>query len=197
MKEIAARNLKGINISEHVRVYNANANKPKLPPRIRIQITNLPMKVIKANNFSLGLASSGAKGGTRATAKSVPKIASATSGWANNRAIRSLGSVRVAGVLAFAPSAMIDAADAYETSATGIQSFNWRKFAVASAKSQSANAAGFAVGLAATAFVSFWAVAAAPIVLVGLGAGIIAQVGFNSAGFQDQAERFADQHLPK
>ncbi len=61
--------------------------------------------------------------------------------------------------------------------------------------------AGFGAGLGAGALATFaigaGVAAAAPIALIALTGGIAAQIIFNSAVLQDEAERLADQHLPR
>ncbi len=72
----------------------------------------------------------------------------------------------------------------------------WADFAIASAKSQSSNLAGFGVGLIAGVVLTSAAVAAgvtvaAPVaIIVGFAAGVAGQQGFNAFGLNDRAEEF-------
>ena len=91
------------------------------------------------------------------------------------------------GVLAFAPSAALDIYNATDVDLrTREFSFNGRQFLVDSARSQSGNLAGFAGGAVAVV-VAGSALAGAPLLLFGLGAGIIVQVVWNWSGRADAA----------
>ena len=90
------------------------------------------------------------------------------------------------GVLALAPSAALDLYNATEMDLrTREFNFNGRQFLVASARSQSGNAVGFGFALIAVASAGGM-VAGAPLVLVGLGVGILVQVVSNWSGQSDR-----------
>jgi hypothetical protein len=75
---------------------------------------------------------------------------------------------------------------------------NWRGFAVRCAKSQSSNLVGFGVGMAAgSGAVALGVVAAVgwPVVLVGLGVGLVAQVGWGYFGADEAVARQAEKAL--
>jgi hypothetical protein len=99
------------------------------------------------------------------------------------------------GVLAFAPSAALDLYNATEVDRRSREfSFNGGQFLVDSARSQSGNLAGFAGGLVAVAVFS-GVVAGAPLVLIGLGAGVFVQVVWNWSGAGDGAAGLARRAL--
>jgi len=87
------------------------------------------------------------------------------------------------GVLAFAPSAALDLYNATEVDlGTREFNFNGKQFWVASARSQTGNAMGFAAGaLAVTAAVGV-GIVGAPLVIIGLGAGVFVQLVWNWSG---------------
>ena len=93
------------------------------------------------------------------------------------------------GVLALAPSAALDLYNATEMDlSTREFSFNGRQFLVASARSQSGNAVGFAGGLLAVALVG-GLTAGAPLVQVGLVGGVVVQLVWN---WTRRADKVAD-----
>lgn len=99
------------------------------------------------------------------------------------------------GVLAFAPSAALDIYNATEVDLHAREfSFNGRQFLVDSARSQSGNLAGFAGGAMAVV-VAGGALAGAPLLLFGLGVGIIVQVVWNWSGRADAAAAAMERAL--
>ncbi len=101
------------------------------------------------------------------------------------------------GVMAFGPSAVLDLYNSASWTDGGL-SVNWRGVAVRSAKSQSGNLIGFGVGMAsASGAVALGVVAAVgwPVVLVGLGAGLVAQVAWGYFGADEAAACRAEKAL--
>jgi hypothetical protein len=103
-----------------------------------------------------------------------------------------LGGNAVGLVLTIGPQAFVDAraANLFETPGDRAA---WERFAIASARNQSGNAAGIvaSVGLALL-FTAVTGVVAAPVLIaVGLGAGVLGQATFNAAGFDEKAEAAA------
>jgi hypothetical protein len=213
---ITERGAKGVQINPNVRIYDANAverskmrarkltpGKHLMKPRLRIKIEGVTAKVLRVGGMSASAASGGMRGGAGYSTVMASRAASiSASQWASGNALRVLRAPGVPAALAFGPSAMLDAADAYEYNAGGQGHMNWRKYGVLSAKSQSANAVGFAVGAAvptALAVVGFGAavIGTGGVVLIALGLGIAAQVIFNAAGGGDAAGKLADEVLPK
>lgn len=93
-------------------------------------------------------------------------------------------------LLATVPQAIKDARDAQLFS--NPSEAKWDDFLVKEAKSQSANVAGFAAGVAAGMALGAFGVTAAPVVLVaGMLVGAAAQAGFNAWGFSGDCEQWA------
>jgi len=109
---------------------------------------------------------------------------------------RVLGSTGVGLALTMGPQAIADAYSAGLFSDVTSRD-NWNKFAIAAAKSQSANIAGMAAGgatVGAAVFVATWAGVAVPAVVVialGIGFGALGQAGFNAVGASDMFEERA------
>ena len=96
------------------------------------------------------------------------------------------------GVLTFAPSAALDVYNSFEQDLRGDSRFNWQKFGVASAKSQSGNLLGLtATGLA----LAMAAAPTAPIIILSLGAGILVQATWGWVGGSDWAGSTANKLL--
>ncbi len=99
-------------------------------------------------------------------------------------------------MLAIAPSAALDVYSSYEQDLRGDSRFNWRKFGVASAKSQSGNFRGWGgsilAGAGAVAFFGF-AVASAPVVLISLGAGVGVQLVWGWSGKADETASYVER----
>ena len=111
-------------------------------------------------------------------------------GWATGKA--------GAGVLTFAPTLALDTYNSvqFELDATG----NWRaagfgshKFLVDSAKSQSGNALGLGASVAVGAGLAAIGVVGAPVIVIGLLAGLAVQVVWNTSGGADWAARQAQR----
>ncbi len=100
------------------------------------------------------------------------------------------------GVLAFAPSLAVDLYNTTNVDLRGREfSFNGRDFLVRSAGSQSGNALGLVVGgMAATAAIGV-GVVGAPVVIIGLGAGVLVQLVWNWSGGADGAKGMASRAL--
>ncbi len=214
---IMERGAKGVRVNPNIRIYDANALAQKkmrasgktpgqnlMKPRLRIQISGVSAKVIIMGGMSMNAAAGGIHGGAGYSAAAVSRAAAVSaSHWASSNALRVLRTPGAPAVLAFAPSAIIDAADAYEYAAGGSGSMNWRKFATSSAKSQSANVVGFTAGmLAPTAALGILGlfgltIGTGGVILIALAAGIVAQAVFNGYGFGDMAGDAAKDVLSK
>jgi hypothetical protein len=201
---------KGVQINANVRLYDANAverkklkGRGKTPgqhlnkPRLRVQITNMPVKVIQMAGLSTAVTAGGIRGGVSYQPAQVNRVAAAsTNQWVARSALRFMSKPGVPAVLAFGPSAMIDAADSYEYAADGSGRMNWRQFAVNSAKSQSANAVGFATGVLIAGAVAA-TVSTGGVFLIALAAGAVAQITFNALGGGDEAAALAERSLQR
>ncbi|MEQ1935779.1 MAG: hypothetical protein ABL962_18130, partial [Fimbriimonadaceae bacterium] len=91
------------------------------------------------------------------------------------------------GILTMGPSAAFDFYNSFERDVSGNSRFNPNKFVTASFKSQSGNLLGWGVGVGVGVLVGAAGVAAAPVVLISLGAGIIAQAVWGWSGGSDWA----------
>jgi hypothetical protein len=200
---IQSRAAKVVKLGPNVELYNAA--KPNQAPRVRLRVRQMPMTYVRSTVPTVGgpvtqwrmngpgtAATLKAQGMTSQQMRNVAIMASeqklpAPLRWSSGR----IGG----GVLAFGPSLAIDTYNSIETDlSTGQRSFNRDAFLVASAKSQSGNLVGLVGGLAAVALMPA-AIAGAPLILIGLGAGIVAQLVWNAAGGGDAAEQMAKQAL--
>ncbi|MBT9489204.1 MAG: hypothetical protein IV093_17000 [Rubrivivax sp.] len=170
--------------------------------RLKVRIKGMPMSVIQELPKPV-IAKSGGKFGTiRIGALDGVKIdASANAVSAarlqSSKVLRTLTSKPGAGILAFGPSAAMDFYDSAQWT-DGQLEVNWKGFAVKSAKSQSGNAVGVVAGAAASAgavALGVVAVAGWPVVLVGLGAGVVAQVAWGYFGADEAAAQQAENVL--
>ncbi len=202
---------KSVRINEFIEIYNANSGKGR--PRPRLRVRGMPMKVIQEATEKTRLAGAWRtqSGGRFSTAWGRPDAAA-------SRAVRAMagearwagsrwgwtGRMPGAGILTFAPSAAIDAANSihYTVDAQGrkhMSGFDTDKFIIASAKSQSGNALGMlaGMGVAAGAVMILPALAGAPVLLLALGAGIAAQAVWGWSGGADKAGELAGRALGK
>lgn len=187
---VTAGTAKTVRVNDYLALYNANNGKGT--PRPRLLIKNMPLELIVARD--LPSATRASRGGTNmrvldVTAKSQQRIAAqvAMHGW--DAKYGYLTRMPGASVLTFAPSALIDAANSIRRDrAGGGWTFDGRGFLVRSARSQSGNAVGFGVGLLATVgATAVIGLVGAPVVMVGLGTGLFAQVLWNAFGASDRA----------
>lgn len=110
-------------------------------------------------------------------------------------ALRWTQGLKGGGVLAFAPSALVDLRNAMGTDASGRTVFDGHKFLVDSAKSQSGNAVGFATGYIITLAIGGAAAVSAPVIVGALAAGIVVQVLWNTSGMADRSGRAVQRAL--
>jgi len=203
-QKIASGAARSVRINEFMDLYNANQGKGA--PRLRLRIRNLPVTV--AAPIAGAQWRTNAKGSTHSTRWASPTsgqvrgagAVAAESRWARNMGW-STGKLGT-GLITFAPTAALDAWSSieFDMDAAGnrrMRSFDTNKFLITSARNQSGNALGLAASIAAVpAAVAIAAgvgltVAGAPLVLIGLVAGLAVQVIWNSAGGADFAEKQA------
>lgn len=200
---ILSRQAQRVVLAPGVELYNSA--QPKQPPRVRLRVRNLPIADIRAMVPTNGGPVTQWRMNGPATASTL-KVQGMTSQQLRQTAVlvgqerlpaalRWAGTKTGGGVLAFAPSAALDLYSSVEVDAFGRRQLNWQQFGIASAKSQSGNAAGFFTGVGIT-----WAAgmiggaalaASAPVLLLALGAGILVQVAWNASGGSDWAARQA------
>jgi hypothetical protein len=185
-------------------LYNANKSG-KGPPRPRLRIQGLPMQVITPA-LGPGARMAAQHGSTSARAlalggketQHLGKFA-ASQHWSSAGSL--LNGKMGTGVLTFAPSAALDAYNSFEQDLRGDSRFNWQKFGVASAKSQSGNLLGLAGGAGAGVIavkglaLAGIAFAGAPLILVVLASGVAIQLVWGWKGGSDWAGEKADQNL--
>jgi hypothetical protein len=205
LRDILAGRAKVVTIAPNIELYNSAQGKQ--PPRVRLRVRGLPIKVVTQAIPATGGPVTQWRVNGPGTSASL-KTGSMTPQQMRNAAVlageqKLPGVLRWAstktggGVLTFAPSMALDAYDAVEVDLqTGGRSFNTNKFLVAEARSQSGNAVGFVGGLVAVALVG-GAIAGAPLVLLGLGVGIALQVAWNTSGMADQAGNLAQSALSR
>lgn len=202
-RRVATRQAAQVRINAHMTIYDASQGRGR--PRLRLRVVGLPMTVVAPAAGQGGWRSnrSGTRLSTRWTAASQPqsRMASnvaAQASW-NNRFGWVTGKVGT-GVLTFAPSAAIDMMNSfeYEVDARGerrIKRFDSDRFIVASARSQSGNALGLGASIAAGAGLAAIGFVGAPVIVVGLLAGLAVQVIWNTSGGADWAARQAQKAM--
>ncbi len=196
-----------VRLSPHMELYNAAERGQR--PRVRLRIRGLPIQVI--NRAIPGTGGPATQWRANGSGTSATLRGSSMSAQQMRNAAVMAGEQRLpawlrwtqgrtgSGVLAFAPTAALDLVGSIDVDqASGQRSFNGRRFLVQSAGSQSGNLAGFAGGWGAVwavGFVTAGAVAGAPLVIIGLVAGVAVQVAFNTAGYGDAIEGAAERAL--
>lgn len=170
--------------------------------RLMVRIRGLPMTVVHSLPGPIIAKAGGQFGAIRVGATDLRRMGQSAAALADAR-VQSVRVLRTAsskfggGVLAFGPSAALDLYDSAQWS-DGALAVNWRGFAVRSAKSQSGNLVGFGVGVGAAAGAVALGVVAAvgwPVVLVGLGAGLVAQVAWGYFGADEAMARQAEKAM--
>lgn len=207
--EKVAAGAKRVVINEFMELYNANTGKGR--PRIRLRIRGMKVTMLEPiaaedawRAGQKGAVMSARWAGIEARAAAVGGVA-ARARWGAGLGKLAWTTTKVGGgVLAFAPTAAIDA---YKDLHYSVDSHGRRQltgvhnFLVHEAANQSGNAVGFgttiAVGIAAGAL-GVTAVAGAPIVLVAFGAGLVAMTVFNYFGVNtkigDATDHFLKSH---
>jgi hypothetical protein len=181
-----------VKINQYMTLHNGNKTV-KGRPRPRLRISGLPMQVITPAlgegarmAAQYGSASARALGTGALEAKRLGKFA-AGQHW--SKVASSMNGHWGGGLLAFAPSAAIDAYKNVSRDMQGDFKFNSNQFWIDSAKSQSGNAAGFATGLAvelvAVGLLGF-AAFSTPVIIVALGSGVVVQILWGWSGKADE-----------
>ena len=99
-----------------------------------------------------------------------------------------LGSAKVGGVLTFGPTLINDVLNNYNYNAKLDQKFNYKQFAVDTAKNQTGNAVGMAAGFGVAILFAGGVLAGAPLVLLSMGIGIAASLVYDRSGMDDFVE---------
>ena len=181
-----------IRISPHITVVASRIGKGgelRKGARLVVRVKGLPTTVLQALEQPFSIKPGGITATLRIGARDAKRMEQAASSVAAAR-IQSSRLLRYANygkgsLLGFGPSAAIDLYDSYtKPSGAGFAT----DLAVRSAKSQSGNALGFGGGLAAQglAFFAFGA-GGGPVILIGLGVGIVAQAAWGYFGGDDAA----------
>jgi len=99
-----------------------------------------------------------------------------------------LGSAKVGGVLTFGPTLISDVMTNYNHNAKLDQKFNYKQFAVDSAKNQTSNVLAMAAGFGVAILFTGGTVAGAPLILLSMGIGIAVSIGYDRLGLDDVVE---------
>ena len=156
--------------------------------KVRIRVKGLPTQVVMpalgkgAVSARTGIKASMAVADSMVRAQAVGTLA-AGAHWSG--AARYLNGKMGGGILTFGPSAALDVYNSFEPDLHGDSRFNGKKFLVASAKSQSGNLLGVAGTVVGGAVAVAVGVAGAPVILIGLGAGILVQAVWGWSGASD------------
>jgi hypothetical protein len=189
---------KSVKINQYMTLYNANKSG-KGRPRPRIRIAGMPMQVVKPvlgaefRSMAYGV-NSPLRVSDALKAEKMGKLIAEPHWTAKSL----LFSKKTGGILTFAPSAAIDIYNSIELDMSGDRRLNWKKLGIASAKSQSGNligAFGAWGGAALAVGMGVGVAASAPVLIVGLFAGIAAQVIWGAIGGADLAEESAKHAL--
>jgi hypothetical protein len=187
---------KSAKVNANVTIFDANAPRraqalkagqpipaDSAAPRIRVRLTNIPTTVVDPSARSaLKSAVTGANpGGSNFGQAAQNKIQNALISADWEKRTKFFGTRAGAGVLAFGPTLVLDLAATTTRDTTGTVRLDAQEFVARAAGSQSANVIGVLAGVAAVVFLPVTATAAT-IVIVGLGAGIVAQGVFGLFG---------------
>lgn len=196
----SGRKLGSVKLTPHITLESFKIGKGgdlRKGAAIKVRIKGLPMTVMHALPAPVVMKAGGAFGSMRVSPANTRAMVSAGDAITNARSksstfLRMAGAKGVPGVLAFGPSAVIDLYESTSRSSTGGVSVDWRGFAIRSASSQSGNAVGFlaggAVGMAAGVVIA----GALPVLILAFTGGLIAQVVWNYAGKQDDAQKLVE-----
>jgi hypothetical protein len=176
--KISAGKAQSVKINSHMTLYNANESG-RGRPRLRVKITRQPIKVFSSMLSETGagyrIMSRGALSARAIDVKSMTEMQGLTS------KMRFLNGKLGGGVLTFAPTVAFDLYDSVNRDANGNLHWNARQFANAELRNQPGNAVGMGAGaLAAGIFAVAFGFAGAPLIIVGLGFGIGAQIIWNA-----------------
>lgn len=196
-----------IRLGPHITIEPRNIGKGgdlRKGARMMVRIKGLPMTVIHSLPTPIISKAGGQFAGIRVGARDLVRMEQAGNAIADARfksisVLRGTASRVGGGVLAFGPSAAIDLYNSARIE-NGSVSVDWRGFGLRSARSQSGNllgAAAGAVGAGAAVGLGFVAAVGWPVVLVGLGAGLVAQIAWGTFGGDDWAEEQAKRALDK
>lgn len=182
-----------VRINRYMTLYNANRN-PRGQPRLRLRIANMPLKVVTpalGDGVRTVKSVAGYSGVFHAKdlaqAQKLGRLASTAPVSANPWSVFK-PRLAAGGFLTFAPSAMVDAYNSFDRDAGGTPRFNPRRFRELSLQSQSANLAGLLASTGATLAVAFVGLTGWPVIVIALGAGIVAQAVWG-AWYDDNKEK--------
>ncbi|WP_207003135.1 hypothetical protein [Trinickia mobilis] len=187
---------KGVRINSYITLYNGNTSG-RGRPRPKIRIMSMPVEIVQPTLGTHFKYNTRMQTATEALKEvKLQKLAPKTSSLARAYARGGFGN----GVLTFGPSAVLDLADSIRRDTKGALRFDARRFAIASARSQSGNLVGLGASAIATPLaVAFLGIAAtgAPAILIGLGACFVAQIAWGVTGAPEEAEITAKRLMEK
>jgi hypothetical protein len=207
IQQVQSGRASSVRLSPSMDLYNAAKRGQR--PRVRLRVRGAPVTVVQQAIPATGGAQTQWRvNGSQTTASlrtqgmSSQQLRNTAIFAAEQRlpaSLRWASSLRGGGVLTFAPSAALDLYNATEVDLQTRQvNFKGQQFLVDSARSQSGNMVGFVGGIGTVALVgavTAGAVAGAPLLLIGLAAGITLQVAWNWVGGADAAAGLTQRAL--
>lgn len=188
-----------IRLSPHITIEPRNIGKGgdlRKGARMIVRVRGLPMTVLHNLPTPFISKAGGQFSAMRVGARDMQRLGQATTALADarvqsSRLLRMTSSKVGGGALAFAPSAAFDFLESARWVDNSVE-VNWKGFAIRSARSQSGNLVGFVAGAVAVGVVSTvgW-----PVVVIGLGVGLVAQIAWGASGMDDLAESKARELL--
>lgn len=195
-RKITAGESKSVRINSHVTLYNGNTSG-KGRPRPRIRIANMPLQAVQPTLGEHFRYSASTQNVTEALkAVKLKDLAPKLSPLARLYIRGGAG----AAALTFGPSVVLDLIDSINRDTRGKLQFDAQHFAIASARSQSGNLAGYAGSamFTASAVALFPTLMTGATVVVGVFvAGFFTQIVWNALGGPDYAESFVKEKLEK
>jgi hypothetical protein len=195
-REILSGASKSVRINAYITLYNGNTSG-RGRPRPKIRIMNMPVEAVQPTLGEHFKYNARTQSVTEALKNAkLQKLAPKTSPLARTYIRGGFGN----GVLTFGPSAVLDLIDSIDRDTQGGLRFDARRFAIASARSQSGNLVGFGISaMTAPAAVVLFGLAAtgAPVIIISLVLGLAAQVAWGATGKAGEAEAAARRMLEK
>lgn len=202
-QKVSGGGARSVRINDFMELYNANQGKGR--PRLRLRVKGLPLHTVSPSVPTAQWRPNGpgTAHSTRWATPTAQQIRGAAGLAAETRWDRAMGwsGTRVGtGLITFAPTLAMDAWGSiqFDLDSAGnrrMSGFNRDDFVIRSARNQSGNAVGLLLSAGAAIALTGVVAAGAPLILVSLGVGLVAQVAWVQLGGADLAERGARQAL--